>query len=30
MVVVVIERGNQTEVWHLGVHRKGGWVSMKG
>ena len=23
MVVVVIVRGNQTEVWHLGVHKQG-------
>ena len=30
MVVVVVERGNQTVVWHMGVHRQGGWVSMRG
>ena len=26
MVVVVVEIGNQTVVWHLGVHTQGDWV----
>ena len=30
MVVVVTVRVNKTEVWHMGVHRQGGWVSMQG
>ena len=30
MVVVVVEIENQTVVWHLGVHRQGEWVSMRG
>ena len=27
VVVVVVEIGNQTVVWHLGAHRQGEWVS---
>ena len=30
MVVVVVEIGNQTVFWHLGVHRQGEWASRKG
>ena len=30
MVVVVVEIGNQTVVWHLGAHRRGEWVSRRG
>ena len=27
MVVVMVEIGNQTVVWHLGAHMQGDWVS---
>ena len=30
MVVVVVDIGNQTVVWHLGVHRQEDWVSRRG
>ena len=30
MVVVVVERWNQTMVWHLGIRKQGEWVSMRG
>ena len=30
MVVVVVEIGNQTVVWHLGAHRQGEWASRRG
>ena len=29
-MVVVVERWNQTVVWHLGVRKQEEWVSMRG